>query len=82
MPSIEEKSRQVDGAPSIEEKTKELETAISLDDKNPYAYYYAGLAYYKSGNGEKAIDDLKMFLQLAPDAAEAPKAEEIIDSLC
>jgi tetratricopeptide (TPR) repeat protein len=66
----------------LPEAIKELEKAISLDAKNAYAYYYAGLAYYKSGQGQKAVETLKMFLQLYPHAPEAAKAKEIIDKLC
>jgi tetratricopeptide (TPR) repeat protein len=66
----------------LQEAIKELERAISLDAKNAYAYYYAGLAYYKSGQGQKAVETLKIFLQLYPNAPEAAKAKEIIDKLC
>ncbi len=64
------------------EAIKELEKAMSLDAKNAYAFYYAGLAYYKTSQGEEAMDALKMFLQLYPDAPEAAKAREIIAKLC
>jgi regulator of sirC expression with transglutaminase-like and TPR domain len=53
-----------------------------LDKNNAYAYYYAGLAYADSGNGAKAVDTLKYFLQLAPSAPEAAKVKALIDSLC
>lgn len=66
----------------LPEAIKELEKAISLDAKNAYAYYYAGLAYYKSSQGEQAVTALKMFLQLYPNAPEAAKAKEIIAKLC
>jgi tetratricopeptide (TPR) repeat protein len=69
-----------------QEKFKEasdaLEKAITLDKKNPYAYYYAGQAHIGLGNPAKAVEDLKMFLQLAPDAPEAPKAKKLHDQLC
>ena len=64
------------------EALKELERAIKLDKKNPYAYYYSGIGNYHSGNAQKAVEDLKMFLQLAPNAPEAPEAKAIIDKLC
>jgi tetratricopeptide (TPR) repeat protein len=66
----------------LPEAIKELEKAVSLDAKNAYAYYYEGLAYYKSSQAEKAVDALKMFLQLYPGAPEAAKAKEIVDKLC
>jgi len=64
------------------EAIQELEKAISLDARNPYAYYYAGLAYVGSGEGVKAVDALRTFIELAPWAPEAGKAKSIIDSLC
>ena len=64
------------------EALKELEKAIKLDEKNAYAYYYQGLAYYQSGQAEKAVTALKMFLQLFPQAPEAPNAKKIVDQLC
>jgi tetratricopeptide (TPR) repeat protein len=66
----------------LPEAIKELEKAISLDAKNAYAWYYAGLAYFKAGQGQKAVETLKKFLQLYPNAPEAAKAKEIIDKLC
>jgi tetratricopeptide (TPR) repeat protein len=66
----------------LPESIKELEKAISLDAKNAYAYYHEGLAYYKSGQADKAVSALKMFLQLYPNAPEAAKAKEIVDKLC
>ena len=55
---------------------------IKLDEKNAYAYYYQGLAYYQSGQADKAVAALKMFLQLNPYAPEAGKAKKIVDQLC
>jgi tetratricopeptide (TPR) repeat protein len=66
----------------LPEAIKELEKAISLDAKNAYAYYHMGLAYYKSGQADKAVSALKMFLQLYPNAPDAAKAKEIVDKLC
>ena len=64
------------------EAIKELEKAIKLDEKNPYAYYYQGLAYYQSGQPDKAVTAFKMFLQLNPSAPEAIRAKKIVDELC
>jgi tetratricopeptide (TPR) repeat protein len=66
----------------LKQAIEELEKAISMDAKNAYAHYYAGLAYFKSGQGQKAVETLKIFLQLHPGAPEAAKAKEIIDKLC
>lgn len=64
------------------EAIKELEKAIKLDEKNAYAYYYLGLAYYQAGQADKAVTALKMFLQLQPNAPEAPRAKQLVVQLC
>jgi tetratricopeptide (TPR) repeat protein len=64
------------------EAISELEKAIKLDAKNAYAYYYAGVANDREGHAERAVQLLKIFLQLAPDAPEASEAKSIIDRLC
>ena len=66
----------------IKKAIKELDKAISLDEHDPYAHYYAGHAYLRSGNPAKAVEMLKIFLQLAPVAPEAVKAKALIDALC
>ncbi len=64
------------------EALNELGKAISLDAKNPYSYYYQGMAYLYSGEGEKAVDAFKKFLEMAPHAPEAGEAQRIINTLC
>jgi tetratricopeptide (TPR) repeat protein len=64
------------------EAINELEKAISLDAKNAYAYYFAGVANYRGGHSERAVELLKIFLKLKPDAPEATDAKWIIDQLC
>ncbi len=60
----------------------ELDKAISLDANNAYAYYYAGHAHIRLGNPAKAVEMLKMFLQLEPSAPEAEKAKALVSALC
>jgi tetratricopeptide (TPR) repeat protein len=60
----------------------ELEKAMSIDKKNAYAHYYAGRAYFLSGNPAKAKEMYQMFLDLMPLAPEAPKAKLFILELC
>jgi tetratricopeptide (TPR) repeat protein len=64
------------------EAIKELEKAISLDAKNAYAYYYAGVANDREKHAERAVELLRIFLKLAPNAPEAAEAQSIIDRLC
>jgi tetratricopeptide (TPR) repeat protein len=61
---------------------KELEKAMQLDAKNIYAHYYAGHAYLRLGNPARAVDMFKIFIELAPNAPEAPKAKSLIFALC
>ena len=61
---------------------KELEKAVTLDPKNAYAYYFEGHAYFDSGNIEKMVQAFKMFLELAPGAAEAQAVQTKIAPYC
>lgn len=65
-----------------EKAIAELEKAVGLDPKNTYAYYYSGHAYIRLGNPAKAVQMLRLFLELAPYAPEAEKAKIVIDALC
>ena len=64
------------------EAKNELDRAISLNNKEAYAYYYQGLTHYHLGEAAKAVEDLKTFLSLEPDAPEAHKADILIKQLC
>jgi tetratricopeptide (TPR) repeat protein len=64
------------------EARNELDKAISLNKKEAYAYYYEGLAHYHLGEPAKAVEDLKTFVGLEPDAPEAEKATILIKQLC
>jgi tetratricopeptide (TPR) repeat protein len=59
-----------------------LDKAIGLNSQNPYTYYYAGIASIRLGNPQKAVDMLKVFLEMAPYAPEAEHAKFLIDTLC
>lgn len=61
---------------------KELEKAVTLDPQNAYAYYYAGHAYFDSDNIVKMIKAFQLFLELAPDAAEAGDVQTKIAPYC
>ena len=60
----------------------DLEKALKLDSNNVYAYYYAGMTYYKLGQPDQAVELMKRFLELVPDAPEAPEVKKIVDELC
>jgi cytochrome c-type biogenesis protein CcmH/NrfG len=61
---------------------KELETALNQKSQNPYTYYFAGITYLRLGHPAKAVEQFKVFLQLAPYAPEAEHAKFLIDTLC
>jgi Flp pilus assembly protein TadD len=44
----------------------ELRRALQRDPKNPYAYYFLGVAFYESGELEAARDAYAACLKLAP----------------
>jgi len=59
-----------------------LNKSISLDAKKAYAYYYIGMAYSETEDVQKMLDAFKTFLQLAPDAPEAPDVKKRYDAAC
>ncbi|MBN2320712.1 MAG: tetratricopeptide repeat protein [Acidobacteria bacterium] len=70
--------KQKDFAKAIEA----LDKSISLDPKKAYAYYYIGMAYSETEDVQKMLEAFKMFLQLAPDAPEAPDVKRKYDAAC
>jgi tetratricopeptide (TPR) repeat protein len=64
------------------EARSELDKAISLNKNEAYAYYYEGLAHYHLGEAANAVEDLKTFVGLEPDAPEVEKATLLIKQLC
>ncbi|HEV3192019.1 MAG TPA: tetratricopeptide repeat protein, partial [Polyangiaceae bacterium] len=44
----------------------ELRRALQSDPKNPYAYYFLGIAFFESGEIEAARDAYSACLKLAP----------------
>lgn len=67
---------------NLKKAAQELEKAVDLDAQNAYANYYLGHVYLRQGNPSKAVEMFKTFIQLAPQAPEAPKAKALIDALC
>lgn len=52
----------------------------SIPDK-AYAHYYLGLSNYNAGKKPQAIQSFERFLQLAPEAPEAPQIRELLRRL-
>jgi tetratricopeptide (TPR) repeat protein len=60
---------------------QDLQKAIELDPMEPYNHYHIGIAYGKSNRPDKMVEHLEMFLKLAPDAPEAPKAKAVLSAV-
>ena len=65
-----------------EKAIEALEKSVSLDSKKAYAYYYLGMAYSETEKPDKMVEVFKIFLQLAPDAPEAPDVEKRVAAAC
>ncbi len=59
---------------------EQLTDAIDADPKLAHAYYYRGLAWHQQGRVDKALNDLDLFVQMAPDAPEADSARTILEA--
>lgn len=55
-----------------------LTKALEMDDDMAYAYYYRGQAASKINNKGMLIADFEKFIQLAPNAPEAPIAQRTL----
>jgi tetratricopeptide (TPR) repeat protein len=60
---------------------KELSQATELNPKDAYAYYYLGMASSRVKRPDQMVKNFQRFLQLAPDAPEAPKVKSLLKSL-
>lgn len=58
-----------------------LEQALALDPGLPKAYYLLGLCALSSGDYAQAKQRLARFLELDPDAADAPTAREMLGAI-
>jgi tetratricopeptide (TPR) repeat protein len=56
----------------------ELQSATRLDPEHAYARYYLGMAYNQTGKKDLAIPHLQKFLELAPNAPEAPAVRSFL----
>jgi tetratricopeptide (TPR) repeat protein len=58
-----------------------FQKAIELDANFADAYYYMGMCYLNKDMNDKAILNLKKYLELKPNGEEAESAKSILDSL-
>ncbi len=55
-----------------------LSGALAVDDAIAPAHFSRALAASRIGNGELVVDDMRRFLELAPDAPEAAQARAVV----
>jgi tetratricopeptide (TPR) repeat protein len=61
---------------------EELSTAINLGDENyALAHYYLAQVHMKRGNREKAIAELKAYIEKSPQGDEAASARAMLDKM-
>lgn len=57
---------------------EDFEAALEGNPKIAYAHYYAGMAYNGMKRPDKMVEHFQQFLQMAPDAPEAPKVQSFL----
>jgi tetratricopeptide (TPR) repeat protein len=57
-----------------------LESYIEKNPGQPYAHYYAGLAYNALKRPDKMLSHFQLFLRLSPDAPEAKKVRAVVST--
>lgn len=62
----------------FEEAATDLEAAVGKRPNSPYAHYYAGLAYSKTGKPDRMLTHFETFVRLKPDAPEARKVRAVL----
>jgi tetratricopeptide (TPR) repeat protein len=57
-----------------------LESYLKSNPNDPYAHYYAGLAYNAAKRPDKMLTQFELFLKLRPDAPEAKKVRAVLST--
>lgn len=58
-----------------------LEKAIALNGENAYAHYQLGLVQYRLKRYDQTVIHFEKFLQMMPDAPEAPQVKSILKTV-
>jgi tetratricopeptide (TPR) repeat protein len=66
---------------NIDNAINYFKKSIEINPQNAYAHYYLGMAYYNKKQKDLAIQHLNIFLQLAPDAPEAPQVKNLLSQI-
>lgn len=62
------------------EAAASLENYLQSHPDQPYAHYYAGLAYNAAKRPDKMLTHFELFLKLKPDAPEARKVRAVLST--
>jgi tetratricopeptide (TPR) repeat protein len=62
----------------FDQAISELDRAVRLDPEHAYAHYYLGMTYNQTGKKDLAVLHYRRFLELAPNAPEAPSVRAFL----
>lgn len=62
----------------LDDAVVELDKAWKLNAEDAYTHYYLGMAYNQKGQSNLAIPHLRRFVELAPNAPEAPAVRSFL----
>jgi tetratricopeptide (TPR) repeat protein len=63
------------------EAIERLSAAIGAKPELAYAYFWRGMAYNKTKQASRMVEDFQAFLKLKPDAPEAANVKQILGAL-
>ncbi len=66
------------GEKKYDEAVSRLEAVVAAKSDVAYAYYWLGHAYYNKKQADKMARNFDKFLQLAPNAPEAPAVKQLL----
>jgi tetratricopeptide (TPR) repeat protein len=69
------------GQEKYAEAIERLSSAITAKADLSYAYFWRGMAFNKTQQAARMVDDLQTFLRLAPNAPEAANVRQILGAL-
>jgi tetratricopeptide (TPR) repeat protein len=76
-----EKAKELLQLEKIDEALEKLKLSSGFNPNYPFTNYLLGYAYTQKGMKEEAIKSFEAFLQLEPNAPQAAKVKEILETL-
>jgi tetratricopeptide (TPR) repeat protein len=64
-----------------EAAVQDLEKAIELNPREPYNHYNIAMAFSRLNRPDRVVEHLQMFLKLAPESPEAPRARALLRTI-